>query len=667
MSDHLVELDERWVRRAFLIVDKDFSQLDHRNTMWSDAVLKFTDTTIGGSMAINPPPQFTKYCDIPSPSRTKESRGISRYYSEAIDDNSQIVHFRMGEARFNTLASFYSAAYNPEAALAASSSRMKKTFFELGRAVGFVVSVMSFKLLMVRAAAEGYRLMAGMPKSKYYYHTPTMHAYWGAVTTMVNQLAVNRGIIPRVGGDNQAFLNGDYKFTPDAIQRMHNMVPDVFREDGGIDVYAMANKAKRLYRKRIQALDELINSNDASVDIGAIIKRFEDENPKIIDTGADFHSYLNKWYQTDQGSTGSDALGRDTPKEIETGEGMFSGFNKLLEYFKAEADDGGMFASFRVNYTGSMSESFSNSAGESEVQSKLNSLTNSSREVNFSLANGNIAPIVGEAVDAAKGFISGALTSIGVGGLAAIGGAAFFDIPKVWESSSASLPRNNYTIKLNSPYGNPISQLFNIYIPLCMLLAMALPKSTGKQSYSSPFLIEYYDQGRGQSRLGLIDSMSITRGTSSLGFTSEGKPLAIDVSFSIMDLSSIMHMPITMGINPLKSFFDAATGGLAGGLAGGAIAGVGGAVVGAAAGATLKMALDSGFFDDDTIYSDYLAVLAGMSVNDQIYTLRKLKLNLTRKLTNWKSWASISNLASFTGDLPVPGRLFSIFYKGVNF
>lgn len=675
MSDKIVSLDAQWVTRAFLVTSKKLSDNDYRGSMWSDAELKFTDTTIGGSIAINPPPQFTKFADLPTPSKSRDTtvRGMSRYYSEAIDDNSQVVHFRMGEPRFNSLASFYKAAYDPVQDIAAKSGRMNKLFFNVGQAAGFIVNIMSFKLLMVRAVGLAYRLLAGMPKSRYYYHTPTMHTYWGAVTTMLNQIAANRGIIPRVGGDSQKFLNTGHEFTEEAVKKMNAALPGVFSTNGQIDVYAMANKASRLLKKRLDQTNDIIESSN----IGDEVKPFRAiksmmQNQPITDGGASYRAYLDKWYDTDQASITD--ISNETEniedmgvgKDVETSEGIFSGFTKYLKFLGAEANDGGMFASFRVNYTGSVSESFSNSVGDSEIASKLNSMSSSARNVNFNVAGGNIADGVGQAVDAVKSFTKGALHSIGLSGLAAVAGSAFFDIPKMWESSTANLPRVNYTIKLNSPYGNPISQLFNIYVPLCMLLCMALPKSTGKQTYTSPFLIEFYDKGRAQSRLGIIDSMSITRGTSSLAFNSAGLPLAMDVSFSIMDLSSIMHMPISMGINPLESFFNTVVGGGVGAMAG-SVAGPVGVAGGAVVGATLANALDSGLFDDSTVYSDYLAVLAGLGVNDQIYESRKLKLKLTHKLANWKSWASISNLASFTGELPVPGRLASLFYRGVEF
>ncbi len=664
MAGDIVRLDRTWVQRAFLVSDKDLNEATKRNNTWSDASLKYVDTTVGGNIAINPPPQFTRFCDVPLPSKTSNRQGIGPYYSEAIDDTSQVVHFRMGIARFNSLADFYSSAYNADAARAASTSRLNDAFFTIGKVGTFIISVMSFKLLAVRAVAEGFRLMAGAPKSRYYYLSPSMPIYWSAVTSILNQLTVNRGITPRVGTvpGNDADAQ-KYTFGEKDLAELHSKMPDIFNKKGGIDVFAIANKAKRAERamqKKLEAyIESMPYSKNNNVSMVDFVRKFEEENKNIsVGQGRGFHGYLNSWYGTDQANTAGDTLDPSTTKEAETATGIYAGYQKFKEFLRAEADDGGMFASFRVSYTGSVSESFSNSVGESEIQGKLNSMISSARQVNFSIAGGNITEGIGKAVDAVKSMLQGGLSEIGLGGLAAIGGAAFIDMPKVWQSSIANMPRSNYSIKLNSPYGNPISQLINIYLPLSMLLAMALPKSTGKQSYTSPFLIEYYDKGRAQSRLGMIDSMSITRGTSSLGFNKDGHALAIDVNFSIVDMSSVMHMPISMGLSPMTELWDA----VKRGVLGAAVAGPAGGIIGA-----LSSSLTSGFFDDSTVYSDYLAVLAGLGVNDQIYGTRKLKLELTKKMLNWQSWASISNMASHLGDAAYPGRLMSIAYKGIDF
>jgi hypothetical protein len=145
--------------------------------------------------------------------------------------------------------------------------------------------------------------------------------------------------------------------------------------------------------------------------------------------------------------------------------------------------------------------------------------------------------------------------------------------------------------------------------------------------------------------------MTITRGTGNLGFTNEGHVMAIDVSFSVKDLSSVMHMPISQGV----SLAAAAAGAVGGGLAAGPL--------GAAAGAAVT-ALAAGTFDDDTVFSDYMALLGGMTLADQIYSWRRYKLNLTKTMTNWNTWFSRSHFASVLGNTP-PARLFSMWYKGV--
>lgn len=223
---------------------------------------------------------------------------------------------------------------------------------------------------------------------------------------------------------------------------------------------------------------------------------------------------------------------------------------------------------------------------------------------------------------AAKDFIGGVADQLSISGIAALGGAAFVDIPKHWTGSNANMPRMNYTFSLVSPYGNKLSQLMFMYVPLCMILAAALPISTGKQSYTSPFLVEAYDRGRAQTRLGIIDSLSITRGTTHLGFNNAGNAMGIDVSFSIQDLSSIMHMPLIQGFMP-----------------------------------------GNGLFDDDTVFTDYMAVLGSLTLNEQTYPVEKLRLRLTRTMSNLNTWFSSAHFAQWVGDL-APLQIIGAFYPG---
>ena len=666
--------DTSWVRQSFLVRAEDLELVDNQNRIFSSAGLKYTDTTPGGNLCINPPPQFTRYADLKARGRFQGNqdglngaRGMGRYYSEAIDDHSQIIHMRFGVAQFSPLTQFFTSFYNTGAGQLARTGRATNAFYYLGRAAGFIVSVMSWKILAVHLLGVGARFFLQNNSSKFYYLKPAMPLYWSAVTTMVNQLAVNRGIIPRVGEGAAADLAGNPEGNEINIKQLHDLLPDVFKENGGIDVYAMANRAQRLARKQYAMLEQTLKTagNQTNAQLSKRVQQvysstLTDTKPNF--TGAtkdsgDNNSYLGRWFATSQSQPKESGDGTSGNEEAISSDTADDGFYTFL---KSEFDEGGAFASFRVNATGSVSESFSNSVGESDIANKINGMSSSARSTNFSFGNGNlvggaIGAGLGAVIGGVKDIASGVMDQLNISGLAALGGSAFVDIPKHWQSSQAQLPRASYTINLVSPYGNAMSQLVNLYIPLCMLLAGALPLSTGRQSYTSPFLLELYDQGRCQTRLGMIDSMQITRGTGNLGFSADGHAMGIDVTFSVVDMSSILHMPISQG-------FSLAAAAVAAG-AGGATLATTGSTSAASSVAGGTAAALGGAFDDDSVFTDYMAILGGLGLADQIYQWRKLKLNITRAGAQWDSYLSESHMAALAADT-LPGRLIAAFYKG---
>lgn len=693
--------DRYWVRNAFLVTQEQLNAVDQENRYFTSVSLNFTDTTPGGNLAINPLPQFTRFTDpnalvslgnrIKSSSQDRYSaylgsKGMGRYYGEAFDQNQQIIYMRFGVPAFNSMTQFFTGFYNTSAGNLARTGRGTSIFYSIGKAAGFVVSILSWKLLAVHLLGVGLRFAMGKPSSKFYYLKPTMPLYWNAVNSIVNQIAVNRGIVPRIGGAGQSALNNNYEFSKDELNNLHSLLKDVFKKEGGVDVMALATRAQRLAIRRQKIMSQIFEESS-----NMNLRRSMDDlskqvqlgmNQQLVDQRPSHADYLSKWFQASQSQPKPTS---ETPSDSATVESYLSqnsdntGFGEFLE---AELNDGAAFAAFRVNYTGSQNESFSNSVGESELANKINSMSSSSRSTTFDFAGGNlsdnpIAKVVGAAMGAVKDTLAGIADGTVLSGLAALGGAAFVDIPKHWQSATANLARANYTVTLESPYGNPISQLTNIYIPLAMLLAGVLPISTGKQSYTSPFILELYDQGRCQTRLGIIDSLSITRGVGNLGFNTQGHAMAIEVNFSVIDLSNIVHMPIVSGfsLDGMQTGISAGSvgGAIAGGAVGGVVGAAGGAVVGGAVGAAGGAASDAvrnvvqsinQIFDEDSLYSDYLAVLSGMSLSEQIYQLKKFKRNLTKTLADWDNWTSAANFASFVGD-SIPGRLATIFYKGV--
>lgn len=604
--------DNKWIQQSFLIKSGSVTPEEKVNRIYSSAEFKFQDSSIGGNYVINPPPQYTRYADTRVKGRVTQKHdvavagssielGMGHYYSEALDDNFQTIHIRFGVPQFNSLTTFFTGFFDAKAGLLARTGRGDFSFFRAaGAAVGFVVYLLTWPLWAATIVGSALRFAMDKPSSKFSYLKPLMPIYWTAVTNMVNQIAINKGIYPFDANTNQQ--GGEaFKLDPASLKDLHSMMPSVFSESGAIDVYAIASRAQGKRNLLDKELNQIYSTGE---NFEGLVKAYEESAPGVKPgQRGTIETILNSWLNTEVGTPPAKDGGdfERSLKVDDDGNKKMGLFEKLGSFLAAEYDDGSAFASFRVDSTGSVQESFSSSVVESDLASKFNSISSSNKAAYYSFAGGNViggavGAVIKGAQDAVTDFVSGGLDAFNIGGLLALGGSAFVDIPKHWESSTANLPKSTYTMTLISPYGNPISQMINIYIPLCMILVGALPLATGKQSYTSPFLVEFYDRGRQQTRYGIIDSVSVTRGTSNLGFNKEGNAMAVEVSFSIADLSSVMSVPIAS-----KSF--------------------------------LQMANPlEGLMDDENVYTDYLNVLSSLSMYDQFYTSSKAKLNLIRKM-----------------------------------
>lgn len=636
-----------WLRKSFMVPRTRLNLIAQRKQLFGEVAFKFTDTTLGGNFCINPPAQFTRYADLRVKGRNSKNQiysngeGQGRYYSEAIDDNSQWIHMRFGVPEFNSLTTFFTGFYNAEASLLARTGRAPGVFYTTAKLLGFVASVPLAPLIAVGTL---YRFLAQTPASKFYYLKPTMPLYWNAVNTIVNTLAINMGMVPRVFSseekkmyENAGEPTGDISPTSADFQSIYNALPDIYYKNGGIDIYAVANRATRLahiHRERMQTEMESATSND---DLSQRMSRYMSE--LISDPGTKgIDQLLQNYANAVSGNVNPANTGTEGPTSEPTGRGQPEGatvkkgwYDQLVDFGKAELFDGSAFVTFRVDHTGTASESFSSQTRESDLASKINSTSSSARTARFSFAEGNIGGgLIGSTIEsvvgAAKDTVTGFLDGVQVSGIAALAGSAFVDMPKHWDSSSANLSTASYTIQLRSPYGNTLSRFQNLMVPLSMLLAGVLPLSTGPHSYNSPFLVELYSKGRNQTRLGIIDSMSITRGVGNMGWTKDGQPLGIDVTFQVADLSSIMHMPISpnFSLNPLQ-----------------------------------------GVFDEDTAFNDYLSVLGSLSLSDQIYPGRKLQLNLTKKMVSFRQWSSPAKWANWANGT-LPGRLVNAMAREID-
>ena len=690
--------NDNWFRSAFVVPGSLVKDLDKRHRFTSDARMKFGDTTLGGSLAINAPPQYCRYADIKvsgilagraasvdnpiyrdlvtsgkSDSETDSrsavgSRGYGDYYNDAIDNTGEYITLRFGVPKFNSLLGFFTNFYDPEASATARTGKGNGLLYQGGRMVGAVVGMaLAPGLMTIRTI--GFFL--GTRVSKFYYLESAMHNYWVAANNIANTIAVYQNIIPRVGG-RSGETREDIAARWEQIKAYNRALPDVFREDGGIDLFHVATRYNRLALRFQEKINEIALGADSLNGFGSDLVKFlnraattqagalYDFKPKNI--AERIEEYLSNQENLITPETAEKAT-LTFPYNDEVKSSTYSWYEEIRSGMEAGINDAYEFVTFRVDSTGPTTETFSNTVGESSIAGKLNGMVSGVRSMRFDAAEFQTGVGMVDAVtNGIKSMITGAADAIGVSGLAAFAGNSNIDIPQTWQSSAAQLPKMTYTMELRSWSGTPMGRFRRLWVPVSMLLAGALPLSHGKQAYGSPFICEAYSRNRISCKLGMIDSLTITRGVGNLGRNMEGDPLGVTVQFSIVDMSSIVHMPITTGIGLWGGLTQAVGSG-----GDNVYNGVKEILTGEESDSRFfqatAAALDPSVYDDSNAFTDYMAVLGGLGLTEQIYAGQKWRLNLTRQMSNyeaWMSWGSMS--AMFSGS--TPGRILSMMAKG---
>ena len=689
--------------------------------MLSSAHRKFTDTRIGGNVAINMPPAYTRFADPRATGlnvkniRGTRPAGLGMYWSDQIDDNAQIIHLQFGVPTFRGMLSFFTSVSNVEAGILARTGRVPISFF-VGQIVGFVVGL---RLLPYILIGKVIKYLLNRQGSKYYNFKPAMHPYWNRVNFIANSFAVSEGIVDRTYGPTSEktlanasvtssenfernLENNNTALEPSTVaadtrlmRAAHAACPELFLPNGGVDVYRIAMRYQSLANARREFIEKLAKNDDANTLVsrlieGMYVKKYDVNREETIHDLREIHKteYAGKNFHdgvegamdtltkdeakkalssamagstttadqansgtaltgenpsssgttaTSNGSTGSNEAVIDRTKAYDTfdttlvadpvtGEnkpkdGWFKGWwTGLTNDMKSGYAGAFSWVSFKVNATGPVSASFSNSTSTPEIKSSINGFSSTAAKMRFNFSQGatgipGIDTLVSGIKNAALGFASG----VELMGLVSLAGTSFIDIPDTWEDSSANLPSESYDIHLRSPYGNALSRYMNLYIPLSLLLAGALPISTGRQSYASPFICQLYSVGRSATKLGMIDNLQITHGVGNVGFSRDNKPLGIDINLTVKDLNRSVHAPIDTGgmiLNPLNAL---------------------------------------SIFDDDNAFNEYMNVLTGMSVADMTMATRKLHRSIQLRMMQYDSFFSAGHL-TLAATESAPGR-----------
>lgn len=701
--------NDNWIRTCFGIKNPVRSVKDRRMRLESGSRLKFSDTTFGGGKAINMPPGFTEFADMPVKGLlTKEtytygnpawqtvlgdidadegvhsmsSVGLGRTYNQMYEETGEYLTLRFGMSKTNSLLGFFTSFYSYNAGVMARTGEAPSMFLQATAAVGTVIGVaLSPAFLLTKVVS----FLVNKPISKYYYLDPKMHMYWMAANLMLNSIMTNTGDIPRVNGRDQSDEDVDAQWT--RIQEYYTMMPDIFRKNGGIDLFGVANRYNRLALAFHEAVTDLAIKATSK---GAFVDSIRDAYTNTL-TGAltgsstpEANAYIMRYLNASEnrldGMTEeqleSAVLAFERPEAFAEGAEAPTdpneAYNKRLsnwyspaaaqrlkDHLTASYNEGGEFITWRVEGTGATQESFSTTTGEAAIGGGFNSMSSAAAQTRFNVGNfqTGLGPLdaIGSAVSKVVGTAADAMMLEGVHALL---GNAFVDIPDIITGSSANMPSMNYTVELRPWSNDPITRITDMHAPIAMALAMILPISAGKHAYALPMLCEAYSRGRVVCKLGAITALSISRGVSNLGRNLDGDPLGVTINFTLTNLSKIVHMPVNADMGAWSKIAQAV---------GAGIDGVNQTVTGtnaryAQAGAALIS--DSRIYDDTSLYTDYMAVLGGLTLQEMIYSGQKLKVALTQSMANFDTWFSASYHTNKLTSSIFFGRTLGLFARG---
>lgn len=641
----------QWVRKNRYISSADFKFTSTAPGM-NMAVnpkpqfTRYADIRVPGKLAHRP-----KLCSVSAPV-TQHGLGMGRYYSEAIDDNAQRIYLRFGVPKYIPLLLWIYKSFDVDKVVLQNRGVITSTIITT---VGIVAKVFAF----AAAPLLGFSMFAAnviTQSSRFYSVKDTMYTYWCTVENILNQMVARRNMIPHVLQDFTFKLDSrigtQQKPSDEFIKGISALLPDIIDpETGRISVFALALRAQAEFNKMKRADVEKNANKTLSSDFSGypetgstthdtyftnrqgeesfftkyLFKKAYDllisgqkDQEVNLEKGADGKNTTNQSGLINFDSTWTDENGKildtkldpNNPQDsvearvMANAEKKKEGWAKYREYVMAELSEGAAFAVFNVEYSGSIGESFSNSFGSNPLESTFNSISSKARNLTDLMSSAANIPIVGDAMKFAADTGAKILSEASFGlanPLLALAYGVNITMPKVWESSAATLPRASYKMRLISPYGNSYSQLFNIYLPMAMILAGSLPRSTGATSYTYPFFCQLFDRGRTNIQLGMIESVSFTRGTSNLGFTRAGHPNAIDVDLSIANLDEMISVDVSQ-------------------------AGV--------LGKALE-ALSPDF--SDSPFVSYLNTITAVDVYTQIYRIPMLRLKLAERIATLKA------------------------------
>lgn len=296
--------DITWVANLFggMKSPRDGRFANLRN--YSNAILSFSDTTVGGNAAINAPPQFTFFADPPitgsiavpenAPGAQEDRRWfesfssqgsyrLGAYYWESIEQNAFYLHCRFGKPRYLGVAAFFANMYDSKLAYLARTGDYPGVLrsiasYTAAAAIWATVGTAAFALILITPRIM--KAVLNKEASKYYYVKPTMHLYLRAVQNIVNTQILYRRLVPSgiLGLFKLARNTDDTDNKYEANKKdVYLGLPDIWKSNGEFDVYRMINRYQVLANYQAEQIQSIKADSATEAEMNSKIQNFYKE------------------------------------------------------------------------------------------------------------------------------------------------------------------------------------------------------------------------------------------------------------------------------------------------------------------------------------------------------------------------------------------------------
>lgn len=503
---------------------------------WQNYGIRSPGIGMGDANVLNPPFQFNELDDIRSDIRRPK---LGRMYSEEIYDyNMPIVYFQPGTISVDTAGIKLASSF-------VNNQTLKYQDYLRGEGNPIKWGLTKFGNLMQSIISFGAKII--LDSATWYKWTPTVFRYMRFVNEIILELAAWMGLL---GG----IYEGD---TPKDYHKYEEF--QAKNTDGTSLAKMISDDAKDKSENLFQEREGLGKDNDVYSNVG-----FERRKGYMGGVKDNVLSVLRILPQFRRKIKSEDDPSTDDDTDVGA-----SGWPLAM-----------LTIPFAIDKGASSSESFSNSTQEHPIRQQYNSMYESSNEARMTDLFGNpVDTIAKESIESLSGGFGGlkdwalekgsaitssVLTNLGNNAqnfLAGIGltseagmvatGLGRFLLPEVWTDSQFD---KSYSIsmKLRSPYGHRLSIFENEYVPLSFAIGLSAPRKIGIQSYTNPFYVRAYSKGLFSIPMGMITSLSITRGEDSNDRTVEGFFRTTSIQLSIKDMMPNVAMGLDGGIFSLS-------------------------------------------------------------------------------------------------------------------